>query len=72
MENKDNKKGDYVLIEDFFSGTLKSKLPVNLFLLREDKSEIVSLDNRSFVKNNFYRSDIFIVGHYYKYISIIK
>ena len=43
---------------------------MNFFLLRQEKSEVASLDSRNFVKNDFYRSDFFIVGHYYKYISI--
>jgi hypothetical protein len=67
-----NKKGNYILIEDFFPNDLRNSLPINAFLLRKEISLKKSgYDARFFVKCKFYSTDKYIVGAFYKPISNI-
>ena len=65
-----NRKGEYILVEDFFPEELRSKLPVNLFLLRSEKNaELLGYSHsRSFVRSKAYSTDNLLVGYYYKSI----
>lgn len=68
---ENNKKGNYILVEDFFPNNLRKELPVNTFLLR---SEIISKNSgyknaKSFVSCKHYSTDKLIVGFFYKSIS---
>lgn len=65
-----SRKGKYVLVEDFFPEEFRSKLPVNLFLLRSEKTpDLLGYSHsRSFVKSKTYNTDNLLVGYYYKSI----
>lgn len=68
MKNNRN-KGNFILVEDFFSENLRSELPVNAFLLRTDSSKESAFDGRLYANSKIHRSNKYIVSYFYKSIS---
>lgn len=65
------KKGKFKLITNLFSTKDRSKLPINLYLLRGAEN-VNNKKNIIFTSScNFYNTDEMRVGEYQKYISNI-
>lgn len=65
------KKGNYLLKEDFFEGEIREFLPVNLYILRQEKNGFRNFDTRFYIKSKYHRNNQRVGGIFYKPISNI-